>query len=119
MRNEVFDNMDPDKVKKFLHYHFDHPEVYKEFKAAAFRMFAVRPYYSHSAIIENIRFNIDLNNGSKKPFQINNFMKAYYARLLISECPEFDGFFALRKMKTTPEILSEEELLRSPACNTL
>jgi hypothetical protein len=114
----LFDDIDEGLKEKFKAYHEANPQVYKEFKSMSFAMRSIRDKYSHSSIIEVLRWNIDIKEGGEA-FYINNAYKAMYARLLIYNHPEFEGFFELRKMKSSPGRLSDEESYRSKETNTL
>lgn len=117
MNSDVFFGIDSRLIQKFLQYHFEHPEIFEEFKRMAFEMKKIRRKYSHVTMIESMRWNKDLEGG--EVFKINNDYKALYARALIHYYPEFGDFFEIRQMKAVNRKTSLEEQYRSPECNTL
>lgn len=108
----TFSYVDPRLVERFISFHEDNPHVYEEFERQARRLLSMgRTRYSAWTIITWIRFEQDLRT-TGDPFQINNDYTALYARLLIHRCPEFNGFFELRRMKGSDRHLSDEERTR-------
>lgn len=96
---EIFQGADRRLVKKFSEYHQANPHVFAEFKAKAKRVKATgRERYSAWTIIQAMRWDSDLRTSSVD-FKISNDFIALYARLLVHEAPEFDGFFSLHAMK--------------------
>lgn len=96
---------------RFNKFHKENPQVFKAFHHHA-KMIKNRGFKTYSAwsIICVIRFNNDLSTNGK--FKINNDFVALYARLLMEQCPEFDGFFKTRKMNKNRRTISQEEKRR-------
>lgn len=85
---------------RFEAFHQKHPEVYKtlvrlafELKARGFRRYGLK------SLFERVRwhFQVDLDLG--EDWKINNNYSSRYARKLMAEFPELDGFFELRELK--------------------
>lgn len=75
------------------------PQVYEEIVRRA-RQMKVRGYrhYGMHTILHVIRWHTDMKTAGE-PFKINNNYSSRYARKLISEYPEFEGFFSTRTLK--------------------
>lgn len=111
----ILPDADEALVLRFHEYHESHPNVFIEFWNLAERMkLAGRPKYSAWSIVQQIRWNHDLQE-QNEPFKINNDYIALYARFLIHVAPEFDGFFELRSMKSCDRRVSSEERYRRQA----
>lgn len=93
---------------RFKAFHKENPQVFKAFHNHAKQM-KKRGFKTYSAwsIICVIRFNNDLQTNGN--FKINNDFVALYARLLMESCPEFEGFFKIRKMDKNRKTISKEE----------
>lgn len=55
--------------------------------------------YSSDAILHRIRWHINIETHGDD-FKINNNFSSRYARKLVAERPEFEGFFSLRELKS-------------------
>lgn len=84
---------------KFETYHKENPIVYELFvkfaneaKAAGFKNF------SANAIFERIRWYVSVETVGDK-FKVNNNYRPYYARKMMENYPEFEGFLNTRKLK--------------------
>lgn len=112
MRNaEIFNNIDAGLLARFKAYHNDNPHVWREFKAKSFELKAARDRGSHWLILNAVRWANDVK-ATNEPFKINNDFASIYARLMIYNFPEFEGFFELRAMKASDRKLSNEEINR-------
>lgn len=86
-----------DADARFAAFHAAHPEVY-----FAFRRFAVewkrRGHGRGSAqqILERVRWESIANAERVGGFKFDNRWRTCYARLLVAEMPEFEGFFEFR-----------------------
>ena len=85
--------------EKFETYHVENPHVYdlfirfaKEAKSTGRRTFSAK------AIFERIRWHVDVETTGDQ-FKVNNNYPAYYARKMMEDYPEFDGFFKIRKLQ--------------------
>ena len=88
---------------QFVRYHARHPEVYRLFCDLAEQMRATgRRRYSARTILHVIRWHRALESDPREDegFKINNNYSSRYARMLITERPEFEGFFSLRELRT-------------------
>jgi len=82
----------------FQQYHNDNPQIWEQFvkfskqtKAKGFQN------YSVNGIFEIIRWHTPTSGNDK--FKINNNYRPDYARKMMSEFPEFEGFFRIREIK--------------------
>jgi len=90
----------------FYKFHLDNPHVYRRIKEICHGLRGKGwTHYSMRTIISVLRFEWDMETGGEtvdtadgpERVKLNNNHSPYYARMLIEECPEFDGFFKLRK----------------------
>ena len=88
-----------DLETRFAEFDQANPLVYRLFKAYARKIQNTgRNKYSAWTIVNVIRWEEDLRTVGDD-FKINNDYIALYARKLVEECPDFDGFFMLREMR--------------------
>ncbi len=84
---------------RFVIYHRDNPRIFELFKKFAYEALnSGRPRFSSWAIINRIRWEVDIETNSGDGFKISNDFIAYYSRLLIHRHPEFKGFITVRPM---------------------
>lgn len=106
--SEIFPDVDPRARDRFVAFHLSNLDVYAEFEASAIKMRATgRKKYSAWTIIQAIRWGRDVKTQGAV-FKINNDHIAFYARLLVHNQPDFDGFFDLRSMKMVRHRSTEE-----------
>ena len=86
-------------VQKFKEYHDKNPQVFEMFKRfsqeakqAGFKKFSAK------AVFERMRWYTDIETKGE-PFKLSNNYHAYYARKLMEEVPEFDGFFRTKMIQ--------------------
>lgn len=90
---------------RFRRYDAAHPEVYREFRAMARRLYraGVR-HYGAKALFEAIRFHraVDGRLGADgEAWKVNNVYVSRYARKLVSEDPtRWAGFFSFRLLRS-------------------
>ena len=85
--------------RKFYEYHKDNPKVYDLFVGFAKEVKAAnRDTYSANSIFERIRWHVDIETVGEV-FKLNNNYRAYYARKMMNEYPEFKTFFRLRELQ--------------------
>lgn len=85
--------------ERFEQFHAANPQVFVHFKRFAWDVKRMgRTRWSADAIIQRIRWFLCVETAGDN-FKVNDNFSAYYARLLIAEEPEFDGFFELRKTR--------------------
>lgn len=82
----------------FKNYDKENPKIWDEFKKYAFQA-KKREFKNYSAkgIFEIIRWHTDTK--ANDFFKLNNNYHADYARKMMSEFPEFSGFFRVRELK--------------------
>ena len=98
----IFGDIKPDIVERFIEYHKANPAVYDEFRKFAFHLRdAGRSHFGAKAIIERIRYETAIRGNDD--FKINNSFASCYARLMIFDCPGFDGFFETRRTSGSVE----------------
>jgi hypothetical protein len=90
----------PEPMKRaFKKFHADNPWVYDEFKKLATQMKnSGRKRYSAEAILQVLRWHMDLQTTGVE-FKISNNFRSMYARLLVYNNPEFKGFFVMHGIK--------------------
>lgn len=77
-------------------FHEENPHVFELFKAfCADLRNAGRKRYGAKAIVERIRWHLDVETKGDQ-FKINNNFPAFYSRLLMIEDPSFVDFFQTR-----------------------
>lgn len=87
---------------RFEAFHAEHPDVYAEFKRAAYRLLraGVR-HYGAKAIFEFLRYQRAISGRDVgEPWKLNNNYHSRYARLLIDEDPRFAEILEVRALKT-------------------
>ncbi len=81
---------------KFQEYHEANPHVYSGLKELALRLRKRgRQHYGIGALFEVLRYERALTTVGDE-FKLNNNYRALYARLLMEDEPELNGFFATR-----------------------
>lgn len=85
--------------EKFETYHKENPQLYKLFERFA-REALSSGYktFSAYAIFERIRWHVAIETVGD-PFKLNNNYRPYYARKLMFDQPEFEGFFNTRSLQ--------------------
>lgn len=90
--------------RRFQRYHMDNPHVYELFlkfaKTVKQKGFVK---YSSKSIMERLRWHLNFET-TGDTFKLNNNYTAYYARMVIENNPEFEGFFELRERKRNDRI---------------
>jgi hypothetical protein len=90
--------MHPNEAR-FWAFHHDNPDVFETLKALARKAkHAGAGQYGIAALFEVLRWS-RLMDGKRdgEEFKLNNNYKAFYARLLMAECPDLAGFFETRE----------------------
>ena len=86
--------------QQFRAFHAANPAVYDWLRANALALKRRgRERYSMKTLLEVLRWHHDVETDSTD-FKLNNNFTAYYARLLMQEEPELDGFFELREIRS-------------------
>jgi hypothetical protein len=90
---------------EFIRFHRDNPEIYDLYVKYAFQLRdAGRENYGSKAIIERIRWHVNVETQSKDEFKINNNHTAYYARMVMMDYPELEGYFRIRSARNDIEL---------------
>ena len=90
---------------EFIRFHRDNPEIYDLYVKYAFQLRdAGRENYGSKAIVERIRWHVNVETQSKDEFKINNNHTAYYARMVMIDYPELKGYFRLRSARNDIEL---------------
>lgn len=88
----------PSLAEQFEAFDRSHPDVYALFTQFASELReAGRESYGAKSIMERIRWHYATSSRGET-FKINNNYTSRYARKLIHERPEFDGFFETRRL---------------------
>jgi len=100
---KLFARYPDSKIKKFQKWHNENPHVFAKFKELAFEMKKTgRSRYSAETIINVLRWHTDLATTGDE-FKISNDYRSIYARLLVCQHPEFDGFFSFKGLEGDDE----------------
>ena len=92
-------SIDRELVRKFAEFHHDNPHVYDELRDLALRAKRHgRSNYSINGLYEVLRWHRSFETDDPE-FKLSNNHRAYYARLLMVQEPELEGFFRTRKTK--------------------
>jgi hypothetical protein len=96
---EQFEMFESESWLKWRSFHKENPAVYDLFKQFTFQVIrAGFSSYSAEAIINQIRWHTSVVT-TDCDFKINNDYKPFYSRLFMSDHPEYDDFFKLRRSK--------------------
>ena len=92
----VLDSLD----EKFERYHRENPQVFELFRRFAFDAKRTGRRIGAKAIMERIRWEMNLTTRDSEGFKINNNYTSRYVRLLEEKYPEFKGFFEKRELRS-------------------
>ncbi len=83
----------------FKKYDTENPQIWEEFKKYSFIAKNKRQFknYSSKGIFEIIRWHT--STAGNDAFKLNNNYHADYARKMMTNYPEFNGFFRVRELK--------------------
>lgn len=91
----------PSRLQKaFEKFHAENPHVY-----ALFRKYAIMAkqrgfeHFGAAAVFERLRWHLNFETTGEE-FKLNNNYRAFYARKLMREYPEFEDFFRIRKQRS-------------------
>lgn len=87
-------------TQRFNQYHRDNPQVYELFKK--FTFMAIRRGHNRLSawmIANRIRWETSIETFSVEEYKISNDYIALYARMFMSDHPEYNGFFRIKEMK--------------------
>lgn len=85
--------------EEFQDFHADNPHVYEhlvKFARRAKRAGAQK--IGIATLYERLRWSFGLDTTTTHP-KLNNNHRAFYARLIMAQCPDLQGFFELREQK--------------------
>lgn len=86
-------------VKKFLKFKSENPQVFDHFAKMAKQIKRTgREKYSARTIFEVLRWHLDIETHGEV-FKISNDFIPMYVRLLISQEPDFEEFFTIKRKK--------------------
>jgi len=81
----------------FRVFHAENPHVYAELRAGALRLHhAGWKHFGIARLYEGLRYQRALET-TAKDWKLDNNFRALYARLLMEQEPELEGFFELRQ----------------------
>ena len=94
----LFADVPKETVEKFQRYHAENPQVWKEFKRAAFEAWnaGIRKYGA-KGIMEQVRWHTAIQ--TQGSFKVSNNFTAYYARILAQKHPQFKEFFTFKEVR--------------------
>lgn len=104
------------RVAAFEEFHRRNPEVYRlllRFSLEA--LTSGRRRYSIWAIVNRVRWHVEIETDSDDEFKLNNNHAPHYARLLMAKEPRLAGFFEIRENRALEVELEEEEVDAPPA----
>ena len=86
--------------QRFLNYHAKNPHVYALFKKFAKDAKSKgRKHFGAKAVIERVRWSVNIDTDSLDEFKLNNNYTSRYVRMLEQEDPSFLGFFRKRELR--------------------
>jgi hypothetical protein len=101
--------------KRFEQFHKDNPNVWRLLKKFANDLVeAGFEHYSVDAVVERIRWHVNIETRSHEGLKLNNDFRAYYARLFHVAFPEHAGFFRNRKLTSAETPAYEEDIAFCP-----
>lgn len=89
-------------AERFATFHGDYPQVYRMLVGFARQMHRRGfEHYGIAAVFERARWEVHMTWGpdSEQGLKLNNDLKALYARLIMDENPDLEGFFRLRRLR--------------------
>ena len=114
LAHELFDGYPQSIRERFTTFHQANPEVYALFKSLSLEAKqSGKERYSARTIIEVIRWKQDTFTRGEA-FVINDNFTPIYARLLIHEMPQFEGFFELRRVRSKGALSQEQRMREQP-----
>ena len=88
----------PTPRERFEAFNAANPEVYGMLIEMALRLKrAGMRRYGIGALFEVLRYRSDVETASADSFKLNNDLRAFYARKIMDEVVELDGFFRTRE----------------------
>lgn len=95
---------------RFKAFHAANPQIWKLFEQYAMQLIqAGRENYGSMAIIERIRWHMDVETRSAEPLKIANDHKTYYSRMFAAKYPGHAGFFRLRKRTSVKKAANKND----------
>ena len=97
--DEALADYPSDSIQLFREYHDERPEIYYHFKKYSMQMYqSRRNHYGAKGVMERIRWDYALRY-PEEDFKISNSFISMYARLLMFERPEMEGFFRTKRVR--------------------
>ena len=97
---ELFADIPAHIRDEFWAFHHDNPQIFELFRAYCTDLRrAGREAYGAKAVIERIRWHLNVEVRSADDLKLNNNYTSCYARLLVEIDPSFASFFRLRRGK--------------------
>jgi hypothetical protein len=101
VKGKQFGLFDATIQERFETFHKQHPEVYGYLLALCFDLLHKgRKRYGIRPLCERVRWHFQVEQDLGDEFKLNDHYLSRYARLIVHEHPEFDGFFEVREIKT-------------------
>lgn len=85
----------------FIKFHTDHPDVYEQIVSLA-RKIRDRGYerYGIATLFEVVRYHRATSGKDEDGWKLNNNFRSHYARLIMQQEPDLDGFFETRALRS-------------------
>lgn len=87
-----------ERFEDWLKANHEHFLLIRDYAYDALR--AGRPRYGIAAIIERVRWHVEIDTRGDEEFKINNDYRSRIVRKLIDEDPRFADLFEIRELKT-------------------
>ncbi len=103
----TYNSIDPKSkhYAAFMDFHEANPHVYDEIVSLSKDIHAIKPQWSIQAVIEVLRWqSIFDTTHPDEDYKLNNNYNAFYARLVMENEPDLEGFFQLRGHDAKPEV---------------
>jgi hypothetical protein len=89
----------------FRNFHNAHPEVYITLvELARYAKERGQDRWSIDALFQKIRWEQTIERGEDS-FMLNDHYRSYYARKIMQECPDLEGFFEIRPLRALEPVL--------------
>jgi hypothetical protein len=110
--NRLFRDLEPilpsgnsPALRKFAKFHRENPHVYRHLRDYARKLMA-QGYkrWSIAGLFEVLRYGMAIQTVTNDRFRLSNDYKPLYARMLMLNEDDLDGFFILKKLKRPLDI---------------
>lgn len=89
------------RFNRFVKFHIANPHIFDQLKKMALVLKKVgHKRWGMRNLWEKLRYDLAIaNNSGSSEYKLNDHFPPFYARLLMRDVPELDGFFEIRGIK--------------------